>query len=92
MPVFGRMPPPTLAQYETAIAAHVEAVAASRSYSSSAASCAGYVNSDVPAWSAEAAAFVTWWAAVYLAAAGTMALAREALAIASAGLASLRQA
>jgi len=72
MPVLGRMPPPTLSQYEAAIAAHVEAVARSRSYSS-AASCAGYINSTVPAWAAEAAAFVAWRDAVYLAAFGTMA-------------------
>ncbi len=72
MPVMGRTPPPTLADYEAAIAEHVEAVAASRSYSS-AASCAGYVSSTVPPWAAEAAAFVAWRDAVYLAAFGTMA-------------------
>jgi hypothetical protein len=69
-------PPPTLAQYEAAIAAHVEAVARSRSYSS-AASCAGYINSTVPAWAAEAAAFVAWRDAVFLAAFGTMAEVQE---------------
>jgi hypothetical protein len=72
-------PPVTLAQYETAIAEHVEAVARSRSYSS-AASCAGYVNSTVPAWAAEAAAFVAWRDAVYLAAFGTMAQVQQGAA------------
>jgi hypothetical protein len=71
MPVLGRTPPPTLADDEATIAEHVETVAASRSYSS-AACCAGYVNSTVPAWAAEAAAFVAWRDAVYLAAFGTM--------------------
>ncbi|MBX9751163.1 MAG: hypothetical protein K5Q68_16355 [Roseococcus sp.] len=72
MPVLGRTPAPTLADYEAAIAEHVEAVARSRSYSS-AASCAGYINSTVPAWAAEAAAFLAWRDAVYMAAFGTMA-------------------
>ena len=65
-------PAPTLADYEAAIAEHVEGVARSRSYSS-AASCAGYINSTVPAWAAEAAAFVVWRDAVYLAAFAIMA-------------------
>lgn len=72
MPVLGRMQAQTLSQYEAAIAAHVEAVVASRPYSS-AASCAGYINSTVPGWATEAAAFVAWRDAVYLAAFGTMA-------------------
>lgn len=76
MPVLGRTPPPTLADYEAAIAEVVETVARSRSYSS-AASCAGYVNSTVPAWAAEAAAFVAWRDAVYLAAFGTVAQAQQ---------------
>ena len=72
MPVLGRMPAPTLFHYEAAIAAHVEAVAVSRSYSS-AGSCTGYINSTVPAWAAEATAFVAWRDAVYLAVFETMA-------------------
>ena len=39
----------------------------------SAVSCASYVYSTVPAWAAEARAFVAWRDAVYLAAFGTMA-------------------
>ena len=65
MPVLGRTPPPTLADYQAAIDAHVEAVARSRAYNGSAA-CAGYINSTVPAWAAEAAAFVAWRDPVYL--------------------------
>lgn len=56
-----------MAAYEAAIAAHVEATARARTYSS-AASCAGYATSTVAAWAAEAAAFVAWRDAVYLAA------------------------
>lgn len=47
------------------INAHVEAVARSMGYSS-AASCAGYLNSTVPQWAAEAAAFVVWRDAVWV--------------------------
>jgi hypothetical protein len=65
MPVLGRTPPPSLADYQAAIDAHVEAVARSRAYNG-AASCAGYINSTVPSWAAEAAAFVAWRDAVYL--------------------------
>ena len=67
MAVLGRTPKPTLADYEAAIAENVEGLARSRSYSS-AASCAGYINSTVPAWATEARAFVAWRDAVYLAA------------------------
>ena len=35
-------------------------------------SCASYVYSTVPAWAAEATAFVAWRDAVYLAAFGTL--------------------
>lgn len=54
-----------LADYQAAIAAHVEATARARDYDS-AASCAGYATSTVPAWAAEAEAFVGWRDAVYL--------------------------
>ncbi|MDP3414632.1 hypothetical protein [Falsiroseomonas sp.] len=60
-------PVATLDDYRAAIAALVEATAHARDYSS-AASCAGYAASTVPAWAAEAAAFVAWRDAVYLAA------------------------
>lgn len=43
----------------SAIDAHVEAIAQSRSYNS-AAHLAGYATSTVPQWAAEAQAFVAW--------------------------------
>jgi hypothetical protein len=68
MPVLGRKPPPTLADYQAAVDAHVEQTARSRDYAS-AVSCASYVYSTVPAWAAEATAFVAWrdavWGAAY---------------------------
>ena len=66
------VPAPTVADYQAAIDAHVEAVARARAYNS-AASCAGYAASTVPAWAAEALAFITWRDAVYLAAFGLLA-------------------
>lgn len=56
--------PPTLDEVRAAIAAHVEATARSRHYDS-ATSCASYVTSTVPAWAAEARAFVAWRDAVW---------------------------
>jgi hypothetical protein len=53
-----------LADYQRALEAHVEAVAAERSYSS-AVSLATYGNSSVLEWKAEAAAFVVWRDAVW---------------------------
>jgi hypothetical protein len=54
--------------FHQAIEAHVEATAAERGYSS-AASCAGYLNSTIPSWAAEATAFIAWrdsvWAHVF---------------------------
>lgn len=51
--------PPTLEDYARAIQTHIDATAHSKSYDSGV-SCASYVSSSVPAWAAEAAAFVTW--------------------------------
>lgn len=59
------LPAPVLADYQAAIDAHVEAIARARSYNS-AASCAGYAASTVPAWAAEAAAFIAWRDAVWI--------------------------
>lgn len=68
MPVFGRSPPPTMADYQAAVEALVEGTAQARSYAS-AVSCASYLNSTILPWAAEAAAFVAWrdavWVAVY---------------------------
>jgi hypothetical protein len=54
--------------FQGAVEAHVEATAAERGYSSGA-SCAGYLNSTIPAWAAEATAFISWrdsvWAHVF---------------------------
>ena len=49
----------TVSDYVAAIEAHVDAVARSRAYSGAVA-LASYVDSTVPAWSAEARAFVAW--------------------------------
>lgn len=61
--------PPTLSGFRLAIQAHIDAAAASRSYDSGV-TCASYLGSTVPAWAAEAAAFVAWrdavWAHAYL--------------------------
>lgn len=65
MAVHRRPAPPTLADYQAAIEAHVEATARERGYSS-AVSCASYVGSTVPAWAAEAAAFVVWRDQIWL--------------------------
>jgi hypothetical protein len=59
MPVLGRRPPVTLADYQAAVEVHVAAVAASRGYRSPE-SCASYAVSTVSAWAAEAAAFIAW--------------------------------
>lgn len=56
--------PPDQYSYASAIDARVEKVALSRGYSS-ASTLASYVNSTVPAWSAEAVAFVAWRDAVW---------------------------
>lgn len=65
MPLFGPVPTIGLPDYEAALDAHVEAVAAAKGYKT-AASCAGYVSSTIPAWAAEAAAFIAWRDAVWI--------------------------
>lgn len=55
-----------------AIDRHVEDVAAARGYNG-AASCASYATSTNPAWAAEAARFVAWRDAVWVAAFATLA-------------------
>ncbi len=57
-------PGPAVEDYKRAIEARVEAVAAEKDYSS-AVSLASYVASTVPAWAAEAQAFVAWRDAVW---------------------------
>jgi hypothetical protein len=56
--------PPTLEDYRAAIRAHVDATAQARNYDN-AVSCASYVNSTNPQWTAEAQAFVAWRDAVW---------------------------
>jgi hypothetical protein len=58
--------------YVAAIEAHVDATARAKAYGGTA-SLASYVNSSVPAWAAEAAAFVAWRDAVWVYAYGEMA-------------------
>lgn len=58
---------PTIADYQAAAQALVHETARSRQYDS-AVSLASYVASTAPAWAAEAAAFVAWRDAVWLAA------------------------
>ncbi len=58
---------PAQEDYSQAIQAHIEATAQLRSYGNSAL-LASYVASTVPAWAAEAKAFVAWRDAVWLAA------------------------
>lgn len=57
-------PAPTLADYERAIQAHIDATARTRGYRSGDA-CASYTGSTVKAWAAEAAAFVAWRDAIW---------------------------
>lgn len=60
--------PPTLADYEAAIQAHVDATARAKSYADGT-SLASYAASTVAAWANEAAAFIAWrdsvWVYVY---------------------------
>ncbi|ETW14251.1 hypothetical protein ATO8_00040 [Roseivivax marinus] len=62
----------TRAALTAMIDAHVEAVARSRDYNDAAA-LAGYANSTVPEWAAEAQAFVSWRDQVWLTAFGMLA-------------------
>lgn len=59
------LPVYVLEDYRGATQAHIDAVASSRNYDNGT-SMAGYVNSSVPPWAAEAAAFVTWRDAVWV--------------------------
>lgn len=65
-------PPPALSDYSAAIDAHVEAVARGRGYNG-AAHLASYAVSTVPAWAAEARAFVAWRDTVWVEALGELA-------------------
>ncbi len=65
------------AQIAAAIDAHVEAQARALGYNS-AAHIAGYAASTVPGWAAEAAAFIAWRDAVWLAAYGAQTAHAEA--------------
>ena len=58
-------PPPALGEYTAAIDRRVEATARGRGYNG-AAHLASYAASTVPAWAAEAAAFVAWRDAVWV--------------------------
>lgn len=55
----------TVSTFQAAIQAHVDATAKARNYSDGN-SLAGYVNSTVVKWSAEAVAFVAWRDAVWV--------------------------
>lgn len=60
-------PPPRVAtqsDYRRSIQAHIDAAAQARQYDSGA-SCASYAASTVPAWAAEAQAFIAWRDAVW---------------------------
>jgi len=61
------------------IQAHIDAVAQSRQYENGFA-LAGYVSSTVPAWAAEAQAFIAWRDAVWWAAAGILKDVQDGLA------------
>lgn len=56
--------PPSIDDYRRAIQAHVDSAAQARSYDSGI-TCASYLGSTVPAWAAEASAFVAWRDAVW---------------------------
>ena len=64
--------PPAISDYSAAIDAHVEAVARGRGYNG-AAHLASYAVSTVPAWAAEARAFVAWRDTVWVEALGELA-------------------
>ena len=58
-------PAPTQADYQSAVDAHVVAVAQARGYKTDV-SLASHVTSTLPAWAAEAVAFVAWRDAVWM--------------------------
>jgi hypothetical protein len=59
------VPTPTAQDFATAAQSHVDAVAQARGYSNGVA-LAGYSTSTIPAWAAEAAAFIAWRDAVWI--------------------------
>lgn len=68
MPTLGQVFVPTLSDYEALLDNHVETAVSVKGYKS-AASCASYINSAIPAWKADAEAFLAWrdtfWAQAY---------------------------
>lgn len=64
--------PVTVDSFRRAIQAHIDATAQARGYDSGV-TCASYVGSTIPAWAAEAAAFVAWRDAVWAYAHGELA-------------------
>jgi len=58
-------PPLTAEQFASAIQSHVDATAKARGYADGVA-LAGYSTSTIPAWAAEAAAFIAWRDAVWI--------------------------
>lgn len=58
-------PPLTEADYASAIQSHVDATAKAKGYANGVA-LAGYSTSTIPAWAAEAAAFIAWRDAVWI--------------------------
>ena len=55
----------TLADFEDAVQRHIDATARQRLYRDGN-TCASYVNSTVPLWATEAAAFIGWRDAVWI--------------------------
>ena len=66
------VPQPTEDDYQTAIQSFIDQMARSRQYSDGN-SLAGYVNSTVPTWAAEAATFTAWRDSVWVYAYGELA-------------------
>jgi hypothetical protein len=65
-------PADLIAGYQAAIQAHVDAKAAERNYTSGV-HAASYADSTIPAWKAEALAFIAWRDAVWVQAVTTLA-------------------
>lgn len=57
-------PPIGIDDYRRAIQAHIDATAQAKDYDSGV-TCSSYVNSTIPAWAAQAVAFVAWRDAVW---------------------------
>ena len=66
------LPRPTTADFAAAIQSHIDATAKARGYNGPA-TLASYVASTIPAWAAEAQAFVAWRDAVWIYAYGELA-------------------